>query len=91
MIDAGWLAEVRWLADQNLPDTHPAMRAVGYRQLLAVAHGAMTLEEGMREGITATRRYAKRQETWFRGQVAGMHGNAEALIPHITEALQYGA
>ena len=91
MLDAGWLAEVRWLADQQLPDTHPAMRAVGYRQLLDVVRGAMTLEEGMREGITATRRYAKRQDTWFRGQVDGMHGDAEALIPHITEALQHGA
>lgn len=91
MLDAGWMDEVRWLADQHLPDTHPAMRAVGYRQLLAVARGDITLEEGMREGITATCRYAKRQETWFRGQVAGIHGDAETLAPRITEAWRHGA
>jgi tRNA dimethylallyltransferase len=91
MLDAGWLAEVRWLADRQLPDTHPAMRAVGYRQLLPVVRGQMALAQGMREGITATHRYAKRQGTWFRGQVAGMHGDAAALVPYIKEVWRHGA
>ena len=91
MLDAGWMDEVRWLAGQQLPDTHPAMRAVGYRQLLAVARGDMTPVQGMRQGITATRQYAKRQDTWFRGQVTGVHGDAKALAGHIKEALHHGA
>lgn len=91
MIDAGWLAEVRWLADKHLPDTHPAMRAVGYRQLLPVVKGEISLEAGIGAGITATRRYAKRQDTWFRGQVAGVHGDAKALAGYIKEALHHGA
>jgi tRNA dimethylallyltransferase len=91
MIGAGWLEEVRWLAAQGLADTHPAMRAVGYRQLLAVVHGEATLDEGIRAGITATRRYAKRQDTWFRGQVQGVHGNATALRPQILEVVDHGA
>ena len=91
MIGSGWLDEVRWLAAQNLPDTHPAMRAVGYRQLLAVLRGEMPLEQGIQAGITATRRYAKRQETWFRGQVQGIHGDAAALRPRILEAVRHGA
>ncbi|HXH65451.1 MAG TPA: tRNA (adenosine(37)-N6)-dimethylallyltransferase MiaA [Mariprofundaceae bacterium] len=91
MIGSGWLDEVRWLAAQNLPDTHPAMRAVGYRQLLAVLRGEMPMEQGIQAGITATRRYAKRQETWFRGQVQGIHGDAAALRPRILEAVRHGA
>jgi tRNA dimethylallyltransferase len=91
MIGAGWLDEVHWLADQGLADTHPAMRAVGYRQLLAVVRGEVTLEEGIRAGITATRRYAKRQDTWFRGQVQGVHGDAAALRPQMLEAIRHEA
>jgi tRNA dimethylallyltransferase len=90
MIDAGWLDEVRWLAAQNLPDTHPAIRAVGYRQLLAVVRGEASLEEGMRDGITATRRYAKRQDTWFRGQVQGIHGDTAQLKSELMEAIAHG-
>jgi tRNA dimethylallyltransferase len=90
MIDAGWLDEVRWLAAQGLPDTHPAMRAVGYRQLLPVVRGDMPLDEGIRAGITATRRYAKRQDTWFRGQVQGIHGDAAHLQSKLLEAIAHG-
>jgi len=91
MIEAGWLDEVRWLAAQGLADTHPAMRAVGYRQLLAVVRGEVTLAEGIRAGITATRRYAKRQQTWFRGQVQGAHDDAAALRSRILEVIRHGA
>ncbi len=90
MIDAGWLDEVRWLAAQGLADTHPAMRAVGYRQLLPVVRGETSLEEGIRAGITATRRYAKRQDTWFRGQVQGIQGDAAQLKSRLQEAIDHG-
>jgi len=79
MMQAGWLDEVRWLAEQQLPDTHPAMRAVGYRQLLGHLRGEYGLDEAIHEGITATRRYAKRQVTWFRHQVAGIYGDSVSL------------
>ncbi|MFQ5355394.1 MAG: tRNA (adenosine(37)-N6)-dimethylallyltransferase MiaA [Mariprofundaceae bacterium] len=80
MLGQGWLDEVRWLADQNLPDTHPVMRAVGYRQLLSHVLGECSLEQAISDGITATRRYAKRQETWFRHQVpTAVRGDAETL------------
>jgi len=85
MMDAGWLDETRWLHDQNLPNTHPAMRAVGYRQLLDHLHGESSatktdLEKAVTDSITATRRYAKRQVTWFNHQTAhATHGNSETL------------
>jgi len=85
MMARGWLDEVRWLAGLNLPDAHPAMRAVGYRQLLKHVRGESTLEEASSEGITATRRYAKRQATWFRHQTPdAVRGSADELRQRIT-------
>jgi len=89
MLQAGWLDEVGWLAAQQLPDTHPAMRAVGYRQLLDHLRGASTLEQAVVDGITATRRYAKRQVTWFHNQTPeAVHGGSEALEEALKEQLE---
>jgi len=92
MLDAGWLDEVHWLAGLNLPDTHPAVRAVGYRQLLAHVEGQVELDQAVQDGITATRRYAKRQQTWFTHQTSqAVHGDAAELTPLITKSLQVAA
>lgn len=67
MMAAGFLDEVRELHSRpGLTANVPAMRAVGYRQLWAHLDGAYGLEEGIRRGIVATRRLAKRQLTWLR-------------------------
>ncbi len=67
MIAAGFLDEVRALHRRSdLTANTAAMRAVGYRQLWAHLAGAYGLEEGIRRGIVATRRLAKRQLTWLR-------------------------
>ncbi|RMH53047.1 MAG: tRNA (adenosine(37)-N6)-dimethylallyltransferase MiaA [Zetaproteobacteria bacterium] len=88
MIAQGWIEEVRWLASLGLDRGHPAMRAVGYRQLLQHIRGALPLEEAIAAGITATRRYAKRQQTWFRHQHPGaIHGDGATLKPMIEQAL----
>ncbi|MBF0281095.1 MAG: tRNA (adenosine(37)-N6)-dimethylallyltransferase MiaA [Zetaproteobacteria bacterium] len=68
MIERGWLTEVQWLHQLHLAETHPAMRAVGYRQLLDYLDGKCSKELAIEQGITATRRFAKRQNTWFRHQ-----------------------
>jgi len=86
MMKSGWLDEVRWLDSQKLPDTHPVLRAVGYRQLRDHLHGRLGLDQAVDDGITATRRYAKRQVTWFHNQTPNaVHGNSETL-----EKLIYG-
>jgi len=93
MMDAGWLDETRWLGEQKLPDTHPAMRAVGYRQLLDWLHSGSSekkssLDQAVTDGITATRRYAKRQVTWFNHQTpAAIHGDSETLEKVLLEKL----
>jgi len=90
MMDMGWLQEVEWLQAQALPQTHPVMRAVGYRQLLDYLRGVYTLDEAVERGITATRRFAKRQRTWFRNQTpeAG-RGDKAALKAELQQAMNH--
>ncbi len=66
MWQAGLEAEVRSLAGQGLRDGKTASRALGYQQLLRYLDGECTLEEARLETIKATRRFARRQESWFR-------------------------
>ena len=88
MMQAGWLDEVRWLAAQAVPDTHPTLRAVGYRQLLDYLDGRLPLDKAINDGITATRRYAKRQVTWFAHQTPyALHGAATVLYPLLLETM----
>ncbi|MDX8392411.1 MAG: tRNA (adenosine(37)-N6)-dimethylallyltransferase MiaA [Mariprofundaceae bacterium] len=88
MLAAGWLDEVRWLDECQLVATHPAMRAVGYRQLQAYLHDDCSLAEATDQGITATRHYAKRQRTWFTHQTSdAIHGDADDLASLIRPRL----
>ena len=66
MLGGGWLDEIRRLLRDGVPESAPAFQAIGYRQLLRHLKGLCTLEQAMADTIQATRRYAKRQETWFR-------------------------
>lgn len=72
MLERGWLAEVRRLRerascrDERSWDELPACQAIGYRQFADHLDGKLTLEQALEETIRATRRYAKRQDTWFR-------------------------
>jgi tRNA dimethylallyltransferase len=69
MMEQGFLEEVRRLrARGDLDLSMPSMRAVGYRQLWEHLQGGVSLEEAVRRGIVATRRYAKRQLTWLRAE-----------------------
>lgn len=69
MIDRGALDEVRALGEQNLDPMLPAMRAHGVPGLLAYLRGEIPLDEAIAKGQGDTRRYAKRQFTWFRHQL----------------------
>ena len=66
MWQAGLEAEVRRLADQGLREGITASRALGYRQLLRHLDGEGTLDDARAETTKATRRFARRQESWFR-------------------------
>jgi len=62
----GLMEEVRGLLQQNYPTDLPAMTGLGYRQLMGCLTGQESLTEGVRLLKRDTRRYAKRQMTWFR-------------------------
>jgi tRNA dimethylallyltransferase len=63
---AGLEAEVRELAARGLRDGRTASRALGYQQLLRHLDGELTSDEAREETVRATRRFARRQESWFR-------------------------
>jgi tRNA dimethylallyltransferase len=63
---AGWIDEVRRLAENGLRDGLTANRALGYRQILAFLDGEVTEAEAKEQTINATRRFARRQDSWFR-------------------------
>jgi tRNA dimethylallyltransferase len=63
---AGFETEVRRLATRGLRDGKTASRALGYQQMLRCLDGALTLDAARDETVRATRRFARRQESWFR-------------------------
>lgn len=65
MVAQGWLEEVRRLLGRYSPEIKP-LQALGYRHLVGVVEGRLTLEEAVELTKTETRRYAKRQLTWFK-------------------------
>lgn len=67
MLQQGFVKEVEELAAMPQVDgSLPAMRSVGYRQILSHLHGECTLAEARELGVIATRQLAKRQYTWLR-------------------------
>jgi tRNA dimethylallyltransferase len=70
MLDGGALDEARAVMALDLPHEAPAMKAVGARELLAHLRGEIALAEAAAAAKQATRRYAKRQETWLRNRLA---------------------
>jgi len=78
MMVAGLLDEVRGLhARGDLTVAHPAIRAVGYRQLWAHLDGAHALDVAVARAMAATRQLAKRQMTWLRSMA-----NIRTFDPH---------
>jgi tRNA dimethylallyltransferase len=66
MWEAGFVDEVRWLAERGLREGRTANRALGYQQVLAFLDGQITEEEAMEQTVSGTRRFARRQDSWFR-------------------------
>jgi tRNA dimethylallyltransferase len=69
MVRDGALEEVRALAALNLDPAMPVMKAIGVRELMDHLAGKLSLEETLTAIRTETRRYARRQITWFRNQM----------------------
>jgi tRNA dimethylallyltransferase len=66
MWQAGLVEEARQLIDAGLRAGRTASQALGYAQALCVIDGKLTDQEAERQTVLATRRFARRQESWFR-------------------------
>lgn len=66
MFEAGFVDEVERLLDEGLAEGRTAGRAIGYREVAAYLAGELSLDEARERTITATRRFARRQDSWFR-------------------------
>ena len=66
MLQRGLLEEIRTLLSEGVPADATAMQAIGYKEFVAALNGRITVEEAADEVKRSSRRYAKRQLTWFR-------------------------
>ena len=76
---AGWLDEVRTLLARGVSPDLPAMAAIGYRTLAETAAGRLTADEAETRILRDTRRYVKRQLTWFKADTRIQWLDAERL------------
>lgn len=66
MVAAGLVEEVRALVGEGLADSLTSRQAIGYREIIAYLEGTCSLEQAVEDIQRSSRRYAKRQLTWFR-------------------------
>lgn len=90
MMEQGWVEEVAGLLDRGLGPHLPAFQAIGYRQLALHVLGKRSLDLAVEETVQATRRFAKRQETWFRKEpdvtwfpAQDLAGRTAQIVEHV--------
>jgi len=66
MLEAGLLSEIKGLLNRGIPKNCTAMQAIGYKEFLEALAGSCTIEAAADQVRQSSRRYAKRQLTWFR-------------------------
>ena len=66
MFAGGFVEEVRGLLEEGLAEGRTASRAIGYREVAAYLRGEITEAEAREQTEAATRRFARRQDSWFR-------------------------
>ena len=93
MLAAGWSEEVRGLVESGVPAGSKPFQFIGYAELRAVIEGSLAQDVAIREIQQSTRRFAKRQMTWFRKESGvewlagfGDHPEIQAAALQIAEA-----
>lgn len=85
MMAAGWVREVEDLLKQQLDPRHWEHRPIGYAELAEACSEGQDLQEVTQEIIRKTQQYAKRQETFFRGQFRGSAYQSHGSQIHLVE------
>lgn len=89
MIENGMLEEVRALYKRGINDEHQAFKAIGCRQLIDHFNGLCSLEEATERIKQESRRYAKRQLTWMRGEDAlWLSGTVEENVNTVLKEME---
>ncbi|MBJ7290117.1 tRNA (adenosine(37)-N6)-dimethylallyltransferase MiaA [Williamsia sp.] len=90
MFDAGLVDEVIHLIDLGLRDGLTASRAIGYAQVLEVIDGDLDLDTARELTFTGTRRYVRRQRSWFRrdDRIRWFDAADDRLLDHVTTHLR---
>ena len=81
MCEEGLFEETRHLLDCGVPDSSTCMQAIGYRQAAMALRGELSREEAVALIKQATRRYAKRQLTWFRRHEEALRLSPDRMVP----------
>ena len=90
MLARGWLGEVRTLMNSGLTDEAKPFDFIGYRELRGVARGEMQIADAQAAIQQGTRRYAKRQITWFRREAGVQWLEGFGDSPEVqTDALEF--
>ncbi|MCO5176491.1 MAG: tRNA (adenosine(37)-N6)-dimethylallyltransferase MiaA [Thermomicrobiales bacterium] len=87
MHEAGWLDEVRRLADRGVTAETPSMSAHGYREALAMLEGSLSLDEAIRQTQIMVHSYVRHQETWFR-RFEGINWLDSGDPEHVARAME---
>lgn len=66
MVKAGLLEEIREVLSSGIPEKATAMQAIGYKEFIDALAGRSTIPQAIAQVQLSSRRYAKRQQTWFR-------------------------
>lgn len=92
MRDAGLVDEVEGLLDKGLRSALTSSQAIGYKEIVSALDGEITFDEAFEQIKTATRRYAKRQRSWFRAdsryhKIDGDDGDLQRMLADTLEII----
>ena len=94
MLQQGLVQEIRDLLDSGIPSKCTAMQAIGYKEFVAALEGYATIEEAADLVRQSSRRYAKRQLTWFRRNqsmhwlIRSPHQGADEILKEARRIIQ---
>ncbi len=79
MLAGGWEREVRGLLAEGVSESAPAMESLGYAEVVRLVRGESDLEAAAAEIALKTRRYARRQRTWFNARDAALRIDPQSI------------
>ncbi len=90
MIENGLLEEVRCLLEKGYSPDLPALSAIGYREMVAVLNGQLTMEEAVLRMKKLTHQFVRRQTNWFKENDSKIHwiGEEADSIASAVEIIQ---